>query len=127
MGRPTKYKKEFCDIAIECGREGMSLAGIAAEIDVTRDTLYRWMTEHEDFSDAIKRARELALAWWERVAARQATLPNSGNSAALIFTLKNRFRDDYADSHEFTGRDGGPMETISRIEMVAPDVEDGTG
>jgi transposase-like protein len=119
-GRPTKYKSSMCDVAIECGRQGMTLAGIAAELDVSRDTLYRWRDEHPEFSDAIKKARDLAMSWWENTLRRQATMPNGGSTAAAVWAMKNQFREDYADRHELSGPDGGPVE-VSQIQLVAPD------
>jgi transposase len=108
MGRPTKYKPEFCQRVIELASEGMGKAEIACGIGVSRDTIHEWTKVHQDFSDAIRRAYEEALAWWERKG-REATFGGvpGFQSTAYIFQMKNRFKDDWRDKidHdvEFTG------------------------
>lgn len=107
-GRPTKYRKEFCEIVVACGKEGKGLAEIASELGVVRDTVYRWTKQHAEFSDAIKRAYEAGLAWWEQKG-RDATFGKipGFNATSYIFQMKNRFKDDWRDKidHdvEFTG------------------------
>ena len=108
MGRPTKSKPEFCQRVIELASEGMGKAEIACGIGVSRDTIHEWTKVHQDFSDAIRRAYEEALAWWERKG-REATFGGvrGFQSTAYIFQMKNRFKDDWRDKidHdvEFTG------------------------
>ena len=64
-GRPTKYKKDFhpADF-IAKSKDGKALAQIAYDWDVSRDTLYEWAKTHSEFSDAIKKGREYAEAWY---------------------------------------------------------------
>lgn len=38
---------------------------MAAALDVAKQTIYNWEKEHDEFLDALTRARELAQAWWE--------------------------------------------------------------
>lgn len=112
IGRPSKYDPSFCDLVLDLGAEGKSLAQIAACIGVNRATMHRWSQQHDDFRDAVKDAQELALAWWEN--AGQLNMTRMGfNATAFIFQMKNRFRDDYRDvtAMEHTGKDGGPIET----------------
>ena len=56
-GRPTLYKPEYCEKVIQWGKEGQSRTWIAAEIDVTRETLNEWAKVHADFSDALSAKR----------------------------------------------------------------------
>ena len=42
----------------------------------------------------MKRARELALAWWED-AGQEGIKTKDFNSTAYIFQMTNRFREDY--------------------------------
>lgn len=90
-GRPTDYREDFCARVIELGREGKSKAQIAAALDVSRDTVHEWTKKHPEFSDAIKRAEELALAWWED-AGQMGMMRQGFNATAFIFQMKNRFR-----------------------------------
>lgn len=120
IGRPTEYRPEMCQVVIDLGKLGYSKAMIAADyrIDVTRQTLDNWGREHEEFFNAMLRARELSLAWWE--AQGQLGVWGDGfNANAYRLQVTNRFPDDWKDkqSQEHTGPSGGPM--ITRIELVA--------
>jgi hypothetical protein len=75
VGRPTNYKPEYCQRVLDLGNQGYSLAMIIAEIGAgSRQTIENWKEAHPEFFDAITRARELALAYWERLG-----LANTGN------------------------------------------------
>jgi transposase len=96
IGRPSKYDPAFCERVLELGREGKSKTQIAAAIDVSRVTLGTWGEQHPDFLAALKRARELELAWWENVGQKHMLAPGF-NATAFIFQMKNRFREEYRD------------------------------
>lgn len=67
-GAPTKYRKEFhCDDFIRLAEQGKTLAQIAAAWKVNRDTVFEWAKVHKEFSDTIKRGRQLAEAWYMNV------------------------------------------------------------
>src|SRR5690242_11531333 len=75
IGRPTNYRPEYCERVIELGNKGYSVAMLIADIGAgSRQTISQWVKAHPDFSDAMARARDLALAWWERTG-----LENTGN------------------------------------------------
>jgi hypothetical protein len=75
IGRPTTYKPEYCQRALDLGNQGYSLAMIIADIGAgSRQTIGNWKKAHPEFLDAITRAHELALAYWERLG-----LANTGN------------------------------------------------
>lgn len=70
FGRPTVYRPEMCQQAIEAGRQGKSLTWIAASFMVSKQTLYRWLDEKDgafqpDFRDAMQIAMTLAQQWWK--------------------------------------------------------------
>jgi orotate phosphoribosyltransferase-like protein len=92
VGRPSKYKKQYCSKVIELFSEGKSVIQIAAELDVSRDTIYEWQKAHPEFSDSIKKGMTKSEAFWERLLQGAASGLASVNSAALIFLLKNRFQ-----------------------------------
>lgn len=101
MGRPSKYDPAMCETVVELGMQGKSKAQIAAKLQVTRETVDIWAKKHAEFSDAIKVAHDLALAWWEDegqtgIKAGQGNF----NATAFIFQMKNRFRDDYRDQQD---------------------------
>lgn len=113
-GRPSKYDPSFCAIVIAAGEQGKTLAGMAEDLDIDRDTLNRWRDAHPEFCRAVKRGLQKAQAWWEDQG-RVATFGgiDGFNATSYIFQMKNRFREDWNDTikQEVTGKDGGPIET----------------
>lgn len=65
-GRPSKYPKDACARIIGYGREGMCVAEMANEFDVSIQSLYEWSGVHEDFSEAFRRAQEAAEGYWAK-------------------------------------------------------------
>lgn len=100
-GRPTKYKKEFCDVVIAAGEDGETITGMAEACDVHRETLREWMDAHPEFSAAVKRGLQKSQVIWERIG-RQATMGaiDNFNATSYIFNMKNRFKEDWRDKHE---------------------------
>lgn len=125
MSRPTDYRPEYCEQVVELGRQGKSHAQIAAALDVARQTLHNWAAVHPEFLDAITRARDLAQAWFEDKG--QEGLTTSGFNASLwAKQVSCRFRDDYTDTQrtELTGKNGGPVQQVHRIERHIVDPAD---
>lgn len=101
MGTPNKYHKDMCIKAEQVLTGGESLAAVCAELDISRTTLYEWRDTHKEFSDAISRGLQKAQRTWERIG-RDGIEGNyeKFNAAPWIFTMKNRFRDDYKEDKE---------------------------
>lgn len=118
-GRPSKYDQAFCDVVIEAGIDGETLAGMAEACDVDRATLNNWMQQHPEFFIAVKRGLQKSQVWWER----QGRLATFGgvdgfNATSYIFQMKNRFKEDWRDKVEqdLTSSDGSmkPTQIIIR-------------
>jgi hypothetical protein len=114
-GRPTTYEDRFCDLLIDHMTKGYSFESFAAITDTCKDTLYEWVKVHPEFSDAKKRATDKSRLFWEKVGIENivnietmekdesgsfTAVKKSLNSAAWIFNMKNRFKDDWKDKHE---------------------------
>lgn len=100
MGRPTKYKPEFCDRVVELGRQGASKAEMALDLDIAMSTFDVWQNEKSDFSEAVKRAEEFSRGWWE-MKGRLATFDSKDfNPTSYIFQMKNRFSEHWRDKRE---------------------------
>ncbi|MGB1215825.1 MAG: hypothetical protein ACPG4X_20825 [Pikeienuella sp.] len=98
MARPTKYKPDMCQVVIDCGKQGMTLAEMAAELDIDRSTLNEWTERHAEFSRAVKSGLDRAQAWWEGKGREHTFEKADGfNATSFIFNMKNRFRDDWND------------------------------
>lgn len=64
IGRPTKYKPEYCGYFLEYLRQGLPVDSFGATIGVCKDTVYEWIKKYPEFSDAYKTGFELGkLAW----------------------------------------------------------------
>jgi transposase-like protein len=109
-GRPSKYSEAYCNEVIECLGQGHSVTAFAGQIGVARSTVFKWAEEHKEFSDALKVGQAKAVSFWEVILADVAR-NGKGNATAVIFALKNRAADDWADKvvTEHTGKDGGAI------------------
>ena len=106
VGRPSKYKEEYCDRLIKHMEAGLSIEAFAGEIRVTKDTIYGWVKKHPEFSDAKKIGEGLATMFWEKLTVMIATGKIQGANAAItIFALKNRlgWRDKQPDEVKDSG------------------------
>lgn len=95
------YKKEYCEIAIKVMSGGESLVAVAAEIGVARKTIYNWMDSHPEFNYAINVGKAKSQRLHERTGEDGINGEIKNFSApAWIFTMKNRFREDYAEEKQ---------------------------
>ena len=104
-GRPTKYKKEFCERIPVLMAEGMSKIEVCAELGFSVETFYVWQEKYKKFSDAIEKGNRLSEAWWERKG--RVNLENAKFNTALWFiNMKNRH--GWSDKKELavSGLDG---------------------
>ena len=110
LGRPTKYRDEYCDMLIAHMEQGLSFESFAGVISVNQDTLHEWAKVNPIFSEAKKMAFSKCLLWWEK-AGRLGLFAGSGkdkkngniNPAIWIFNMKNRFK--WSDRVEVSGGD----------------------
>jgi len=91
MGRPTKYKEEYCQEIIDFMKQGYSKEAFAGHIGISKQQIYRWRVKHKEFRTAIKRAETACQEFWEELGI-QLVLAGQGNATAWIFNMKNRFR-----------------------------------
>lgn len=144
-GRPSKFKPEFIAQAEKLCKLGATDLEIADFFEVEVRTVYRWKAENEHFCQALKSGKEEADARVERslfarangyehdevhVSNYQGAITLTPirkiyppDTTAAIFWLKNRRPEQWRETKavELTGKDGGPMETITRVELVDMD------
>jgi len=104
FGRPSAYREEYAQLLIEVTRaEGISLTAFAGLIGVSRDTVYEWIKQHADFSDAVNKAKPARLLYLERKLMRSR---HGAETVASIFALKNadplEWRDVRSVDHQHT-------------------------
>jgi len=98
---------------------------MAAEIGVSKDTLYRWVKEFPEFSDAVSLAVTFSQQWWEDCG--QDNL-NADKFQATVYNrqIRNRFREDHGDVAEVVTRQSGvissePLTAEQWEEMYSAD------
>jgi hypothetical protein len=84
--------------------------------------VFKWATEHAEFSDALKTGQARAALWWEKTL-RQVAQTGEGNASAAIFGVKNRSSEDWKDKTEqdHTSSDGSMSPVPTTIILAAPD------
>lgn len=123
FGRPRVYDSAFCDRVIQAGKLGKSITWMAADLHISKDTLYRWEREYEDFSYALALARIYSQQWWEDLGQKHAVNEPNGptiNASLYSRSMAARFPDDWRENTkiEHTGKNGGAIETVNRVELV---------
>jgi hypothetical protein len=152
MARPSDYSPELT--AVICARmaEGVSLRSICLADDMPdKSTVFRWLAAHKEFRDQYARAREArADAMAEEIleisdddSVDAITDPESGATRLNTeFVARSRLKVDtrkwlmarmapkvYGDkvTQELQGPDGGAINTITKIELVAAPIPEGMG
>ena len=106
IGRPTKYKEEYCNKVIEWMAEGQSKVEVCANIGIYYDTFLSWQEKFPEFLESVKRGEKLCEAWWERLGRQGATCERDINPTTWIFNMKNRFNwSDKVDASVKPGKD----------------------
>lgn len=98
-GRPSKYKAEYCEMAIDFLSQGYTVRSFAAEIGVVSSTVYLWAEQIEEFSDALRKGVDKSFKWHEQKLkeAIDGKASRNMNYRALEFALKSRFKEIYSE------------------------------
>ena len=91
-GRPTKYNKSLCKKALKLMEQGKSIVQVAANFNISRETIYAWEKEHKEFSDTLSTGRVKAEAFWEQVLQDVAQKQNAVTNGNLALIMKCRYR-----------------------------------
>lgn len=102
FGRPPMYRPEYCQMLIEHMSKGLSFESFAADLHTTRNTLYNWVDNYEDFLNAKEIGIEKCQQFYENLGIKHAVNYKDGptlNTQNYIFQMKNRFlwREKHAD------------------------------
>ena len=121
IGRPTKYKEEFCQLAEDLLSQGKSLIHLAKSCGVHRDSIHEWRKKHPSFSDSVKKGLELSELWWMDQA--QDNLHSKTFNAVLWYmNMKNRF--GWADKKEVKQEIGLVAEEVKEVREARKAYED---
>ena len=121
-GRPSLYRPEYCERIIEVMKTGLSVAGFAGTIGVSREAIAEWANRYPEFLHALHVAKAGCALHWERLALRTGqTSDRTGNPAMIMFALRNMAPADWMDKSTvaLTGEGGGPIRIEeSRDELI---------
>ena len=126
IGRPTKYKPEYCQQVIQMGSEGMSKEQIAAKLKLNWGTLDNWAEQHQEFLLALRTAKELELAYWEDLGISHI-VENPGssrlNGGVYNRIMAARFPQKYSERNkiELTGNNGGAIQ-VQTSHSIAQEI-----
>jgi hypothetical protein len=122
-GRPSDYDPIYCQMLIKHMEDGLSFESFGGVAKCSKQTLYRWIDAHPEFSDAKKVGETACQFWWEKTGkdglhnetikdGDGMTITKSINSTIWIFNMKNRFgwRDKQKDEDDEKGR---PTSSVS--------------
>ena len=115
-GKRVQYKEEYCEKAIELLGKGHTRAALAGELNVTRQTIYNWEKQFEDFAEAIAVGDAKRQMTMEKKALALAETGKGGS--LMIFLLKNMTDMKDVSLLEHSGRDGGPIESKATSEEL---------
>lgn len=111
VGRPSKYKPEYCDQVIAMGKHGLCVPEMASQFNVCRSTLSEWAKKHPEFSKALARAVSEGEAHLYRYGIKN--LENKSFQASMWEKImRARFRENWTESKsvELTGPNGGAIQ-----------------
>lgn len=113
VGRPTKYKEEFCERLIEHMSRGLSFETFGASIGVSREVAFNWVKVHPDFLNAKKEAFDRCQLFWENIGVEGIWNQPNGkilNTGNYVFQMKNRFK--WTDRVEVSGVEDAEVKPI---------------
>lgn len=143
MARPTKYRAEFAEQARKLCLLGATDAELGDFFGVDERTINRWKDDRPEFCQSLKEGKfqadaEVAERLYRRALGyshdavkivadaklkEEHIVPYTEHyppdTTAAIFWLKNRQREKWRDKHEteLTGKDGGPIQTESKLDV----------
>jgi hypothetical protein len=116
VGRPTEYQPEYCELVIEKMGQGYSLTAFAGSIRVAKETVYRWIKEYSEFSDAVSRAKPARLTSLETKLLRSR---KGAETTAAIFALRNADPDEWRDVKHQEHSHSVKVETLTDAQLYA--------
>lgn len=139
VGRPTKYKPEFCSVAKKMAQLGATDPEIAEALDVNLVTMWRWRSTFPEFSKSLKAGKEECDERVERSLYMRAVgydidsekiFHHDGkikraptkihippDTGANTLWLKNRKPKEWRDKQnlEIAGTDDGPIQVQNKV------------
>jgi len=96
--------------------KGLTDKQIADNIGINVRTLDKWKVKYRQIGQSLKRGKEHANYAVENALLKKAL---SGNTTAMIFWLKNNYREKYSDSQKTPLEEQLTKQQIKRVEAEA--------
>lgn len=112
-GRKSLKTPETIDRLIEALATGHTRKDACTLADISDETLSNWMKKDLDFLEAVKKAELVAKDQCIKIV-RQAALKSWQAGA---WYLERKYRDEFAQRQEVTGRFGGAIE-LANLEKA---------
>lgn len=124
VGRPTVYRKEYCQQLIDYMKQGHSFETFGVDLDVSIDTLYKWLAKYPEFSEARTKGLHAAQKTLESLGMMIASGKVKGTgTGAWIFLMKNKFK--WQDRVEVTGSADKPIQLKYALDGPPQSSNDG--
>jgi hypothetical protein len=115
-GQPTLYKPEYCDLVVDKMADGISLTAFAGSIRVAKETVYAWMSDHSEFSDAVARGRAARVL---KLELKLLSARYGAQSSASIFALRNADPQEWRDVRSVQHDHNVTLQTMSDEQLLA--------
>lgn len=89
IGRPTKYREEYCEDLYEHMSEGFSFKSFGGRIRVDEATMHEWCKKHKEFDKSKKEGYQAGLYAYEKLVTGHMNGTIEGSASALVWFGKN--------------------------------------
>nr|DAG66074.1 MAG TPA: terminase small subunit [Caudoviricetes sp.] len=98
-------------------RDGLTDEQIAKNIGITLSTFYEWKKKYSDFSESLKKGKEVVDYEVENALLSSAL---EGNTTAQIFWLKNRRPDKWRDKQ----KEETDTMALNKLDNILKEIKD---
>lgn len=107
-----EYVKEKLILVEGWARDGLADIQIAENLGISKDTFYNYKKKHSDFSDSLKKGKEIIDYQVENALLKNAL---DGNVTAQIYWLNNRKPKQWKNKRKNTESNN---EEITKVEQL---------
>lgn len=126
-GRPSSYKEEYAEQALQLSRLGATDKEMAIFFDVAESTFNKWKLDYPKFSESLKEGKLLSdarvsTALYTRAIGYELNDKHyPPDTTACIFWLKNRQPDKWRDKTEVVSDNASVADALKQIANKLPD------
>lgn len=118
VGRPTKYRPEYCGQVIQFMSEGKFLFQFGNMVGVIPETLTLWQHTHPEFATAVKAAKAVCLEWWVTVGRTMMSIPGSHQDSKMWLYIMNNLHGWRDNARvELSGDKDNPVKVVTDQDL----------